>query len=442
MPSKFTSRRKLASQLESAPSADPETPSTSPPFRAVGPCPSSLPVQPVTLHSASNAHSGAFPSEESQPSPRPLPPRPPYSIGSGTPTSLSMQAARLCAPSSPVQPALPSTSQIPSSYASNRALLSSPPFSPECSPSPPLPSESPLSHSFSRQSRGFDELTESPDELTLRFMAMTLNDDGPDMQLEDNRTWMSRNEYQRQIWERDLPSDTHTEPQIEDIIDEISRLTLTPPSSIEPSSPAPLSFPTHSSPIVLSPPSADPVPLPNSSFPTESSPVVLSPPSADPLPLPVDPSLSSTDPTAQRLDPSNSPHLFPRSASPSPSQPPLTAMERAQRKRDCNNFTKRIVQVFKDLEIRVDAFSMELSGLTETPTRKEFVEMYSKLSNMQACLERNKRKSLVLDQKRAVLIQKLQSAHNCLNEIKLLLPEDENPVEYPIGMYCRVSVQL
>jgi hypothetical protein len=117
-------------------------------------------------------------------------------------------------------------------------------------------------------------------------------------------------------------------------------------------------------------------------------------------------------------------------------------MERAQRKRDCNNFTKRVLQVLKDLEIRVDAFSMELSSLTETPTRKKFEEMYSKLSNMQACLERNKRKSLVLDQKRAVLIRKLQSAHSCLNEIKLLLPEDEDPVEYPIGMYRHVSVQL
>src|SRR5262245_3543612 len=111
MPSNFTSRRKLASQLKSPPPADPETPSISP--QADVACPSSFSVRPVTLHSASYAHDGAFPSEESSPSPPSLPFRSPYSTDSGTPISLSVQAARLSAPSSPVQPvAPPSTSQI------------------------------------------------------------------------------------------------------------------------------------------------------------------------------------------------------------------------------------------------------------------------------------------------------------------------------------------
>jgi len=98
--------------------------------------------------------------------------------------------------------------------------------------------------------------------------------------------------------------------------------------------------------------------------------------------------------------------------------------------------------VFNDLEAEVDVFSAELSRLNETPSRKEFAEMYSKLSSMQACLERNKRKSPTLDQRRTILIPKLQSVDNRLNEIKLLLPEDKDPVEYPIGRYRHFSIQL
>jgi hypothetical protein len=265
---------------------------------------------------------------------------------------------------------------------------------------------------------------------------MTLDDDGPDMQSEDNRMWMSRDEYQREIWERNSTSDTPTEPQIADIIEQISHLTLASPSSIDSSLPANL---LSSSTTVLSPPSTDLLPPPNAlPLPTESSSTVPPPPSAEPLPRPVDPSPSSTNP-ALPLDPSNSPDSLPHSASPFPPESPLTAMERAQRKRDCNNFTKRVLEVFKDLEVQVDAFSAELTSLVETPSRKEFAEMYSKLSSMQACLERNKRNSLALDQKRAVLIPKLQLVHNRLSEIKLLLPEDKGPVEYPIGMHRHLA---
>lgn len=113
----------------------------------------------------------------------------------------------------------------------------------------------------------------------------------------------------------------------------------------------------------------------------------------------------------------------------------LATAERARRKRDNSNFTQRIIHVFTALERDIDAFLTELDTLTNIPSRKEVDDMQLKIRNFQACLDRYPRRSESLDKKRSTIITKLASACDQLQEIRVFLPESDNPVEYPIGVY-------
>jgi hypothetical protein len=113
----------------------------------------------------------------------------------------------------------------------------------------------------------------------------------------------------------------------------------------------------------------------------------------------------------------------------------LATSDRAREKRDNSNFTKRIILVFDALERDIDAFLTQLRTLTNIPSRKEVHDMQLKISNFQACLDRHTRHSETLDKKRSTIITKLASACDQLQEIRVLLPESDNPVEYPIGVY-------
>ena len=113
----------------------------------------------------------------------------------------------------------------------------------------------------------------------------------------------------------------------------------------------------------------------------------------------------------------------------------LATSERAREKRDNSNFTKRIILVFDVLERDIDTFLTELCTLTNIPSRKEVHDMQLKIRNFQACLDSHTRQSETLDQKRSAIITKLASARDQLQEIRVLLPESNNPVEYPIGVY-------
>jgi hypothetical protein len=115
-------------------------------------------------------------------------------------------------------------------------------------------------------------------------------------------------------------------------------------------------------------------------------------------------------------------------------QPKLKPIQRAHRKKETSRFTTRILAVFDALETQMSTFEKDLECVVDSPSQTAFEDLFAKLSSMQSTLDRNQRRSALLDEKRALLAPKLVSLHNRLQELRALLPECEtSPREYPIG---------
>jgi hypothetical protein len=67
------------------------------------------------------------------------------------------------------------------------------------------------------------------DDIALQFMAVSLHDDGPDMDSLDGRVWKSRDEAQRDSRLNGLASDTPAEISADDIMSGIEELSSRPP---------------------------------------------------------------------------------------------------------------------------------------------------------------------------------------------------------------------
>jgi hypothetical protein len=82
-------------------------------------------------------------------------------------------------------------------------------------------------------------------------------------------------------------------------------------------------------------------------------------------------------------------------------------IERAKLKKERNYSTKKIHEIFDGVDKQITSLSAELEAFTRSPTHKAFADINSKLTPMQAVLERNKRSTESLDKKKASLIPRL-----------------------------------
>jgi hypothetical protein len=77
--------------------------------------------------------------------------------------------------------------------------------------------------------------------------------------------------------------------------------------------------------------------------------------------------------------------------------------------------------------------SQALTDFMEAPSHEKFHDMHTTLSGLHGTMERNCRSTPSVDAKRAELVPRVRELDNRLQKARLLLPETDQPKEYPIG---------
>jgi hypothetical protein len=217
----------------------------------------------------------------------------------------------------------------------------------------------------------------------------TFLDNGPNLDNQPPRLWTSRNEFQQHIISTDSPPDASSSISINDIIDGVSRLTLSPGVQDLPSSTAQshISSPTHfSSSSVHNPPISS----------SECSTI-----------------------TQSRL--------------PSPTHFLTPSSQRSLEKRSCHRKSQQAVQLLKNMSQRLSAVQQKLL----TPSHEILCEAELDMVAVRKALEKVTRRTESVDSQKHAVLQTLDGLHAQVTELRNVIPDTRhNPVEFDSSKGC------
>jgi hypothetical protein len=118
----------------------------------------------------------------------------------------------------------------------------------------------------------------------------------------------------------------------------------------------------------------------------------------------------------------------------------LSSIERAALRKERNNYTKRIRDIFTSVQGKATALQIELEDVARLPTLERLACAKSKLVTMQTTVMKYKRKTRTLDEQRAALIQQFDASQARIDELGNVLrsivpPEDNRPRQYSNGKH-------
>jgi hypothetical protein len=116
----------------------------------------------------------------------------------------------------------------------------------------------------------------------------------------------------------------------------------------------------------------------------------------------------------------------------------LSPMERTILRKERNNYTKRIRDIFTSVQEKATELQAELEDVARSPTHEKLSIAKSQLLAMQTTMGKYKRKTETLDKLRATLNQQLDASQVRIDELGTILcpttpPEDKRPREYSNG---------
>jgi hypothetical protein len=213
-------------------------------------------------------------------------------------------------------------------------------------PSPsPLPSPSPFT-SPSAQEHTFADGS-SIDDIAMRLMAATLNDDGPDTDSLDVPLWKSKEESLRDHHRKDNIRDSPAEIPMDDIIAGMKKLRVRPPST---------------------------------------------------------------------------------------EKPPNIPRHMLRRRSITNMRAQKVLKVLDNAEKSIGDLSKALEEFTESISREKLDSMQEQFSTLREAVDHSHLASTAIRSKHAELVLCLDELGVRLQQARDLLPETDQPKEYPIGM--------
>jgi hypothetical protein len=192
-----------------------------------------------------------------------------------------------------------------------------------------------------------DDTKVDDDDIAMQLMAISLHDDGLDLNSMDTRLWKSREESLRDSRMNEVAVESPHEIPIDDIISGINKICLRAPSPSRPAT------------------------LPRSKF--------------------------------------------------------------SQSKRENDIRTRRVLKAFDYVGEQIGELSQALTEFMEAPSHEKFHSMHTTLSGLHGAMERSRRSTPSIDAKRAELVPRMRELDNRLQKARLVLPETDQPKEYPIG---------
>jgi hypothetical protein len=118
----------------------------------------------------------------------------------------------------------------------------------------------------------------------------------------------------------------------------------------------------------------------------------------------------------------------------------LSSIERAALKKEHNNYTKRIRDIFTSVQDKATALQAELEDVARLPTLENLAHVQSKLVAMQTTVKKYNRKTETLDKQRAALSQQFNASQARIDELGNVLrpivpPDDKRPRQYSNGKH-------
>jgi hypothetical protein len=116
----------------------------------------------------------------------------------------------------------------------------------------------------------------------------------------------------------------------------------------------------------------------------------------------------------------------------------LSAIERAALRKERNNYTRRIRDIFTSVQGKATALQAELEDVAQLPTLEKLAHVQSKLVAMQTTVRKYKRQTETLDKQRQALIQHFDASQARIDELgnalRHTLPlDDKRPRQYSNG---------
>jgi hypothetical protein len=116
----------------------------------------------------------------------------------------------------------------------------------------------------------------------------------------------------------------------------------------------------------------------------------------------------------------------------------LSAIERAALRKERNNYTRRIRDIFTSVQGKATALQAELEDVARLPTLEKLDHVQSKLVAMQTTVRKYKRQTQTLDKQRQALIQHFDASQVRIDELgnalRHTLPlDDKKPRQYSNG---------
>jgi hypothetical protein len=95
---------------------------------------------------------------------------------------------------------------------------------------------------------------------------------------------------------------------------------------------------------------------------------------------------------------------------------------------------------FEVIAQRIEVASKVLDEFTEAPSHERFDKIHEMLTSIDVDMQKHMRSTTSIDTKHAELVPHVGALYNCMQELRLLLPEMSRPKEYPIGQCHFITV--